>query len=396
MDITDIIAKSLLGRASDEEMHELDAWLNSRMSRRRVYERLLEDTSLSKRINIMDTIDGNRRWRQLKNRIDKSSHENRSPVVVLSYIAKIAAVILIVVAIGWAVFPKDKRPIAPQVSAEVVDAIHRSGQAGKMEANITVKNKVAGGWTAPRTVKLSANAALASLLDNAMGSGAECELQTLQTSEYWFTLEDGTRVHLDYNSRIFFPVHFSSSKRQVYLDGTAYFFVAKDKKRPFYVNTRNGVVKEYGTEFVVNTRYVDETEGQPSLESTEVILVTGSISMITHEGSEHMMQPRDRMVVRGQRIQKEHNVDTTPYTAWNEGKFKFEDCQVDSLLSVISKWYGCNVVYSDKYSRKAKLTGTFDRYGQLTDILHSVSAVTGVDITQHNDTIIVGNKSQGN
>ena len=89
MDITDIIAKSLLGRASDEEMHELDAWLNSRTSRRRVYERLLEDTSLSKRIDIMDTIDGNRRWRQLKNRIDKSSHENRSPVVVLSYLSLI-------------------------------------------------------------------------------------------------------------------------------------------------------------------------------------------------------------------------------------------------------------------------------------------------------------------
>lgn len=390
MDITDIIAKSLLGRASDEEMHELDAWLNSRTSRRRVYERLLEDTSLSKRINIMNTIDGNRRWRQLKNRIDKSSHENRSPVVVLSYIAKIAAVILIVVAIGWAVFPKDKRPIAPQVSAEVVDAIHRSVQAGKMEANITVKNKDAGGWTAPRTVKLSANAALASLLDNAMGSGAECELQTLQTSEYWFTLEDGTRVHLDYNSRIFFPIHFSSSKRQVYLEGTAYFFVATDKKRPFYVNTRNGVIKEYGTEFVVNTRYIDETQGLSSFSSTEVILVNGSISMITQEGREYMMKPRDRMLVSGNHIKGEHNVDTTPYTAWNEGKFKFDDCRIDNLISVISKWYGCSVVFMDQESRNVRLTGTFDRYGKLSDLLQSVNAVTGVDIEQHGDTIIVG------
>lgn len=390
MDITDIIAKSLLGRASDEEMHELDAWLNSRTSRRRVYERLLEDTSLSKRINIMNTIDGNRRWRQLKNRIDKSSHENRSPVVVLSYIAKIAAVILIVVAIGWAVFPKDKRPIAPQVSAEVVDAIHRSVQAGKMEANITVKNKDAGGWTATRTVKLSANAALASLLDNAMGSGAECELQTLQTSEYWFTLEDGTRVHLDYNSRIFFPIHFSSSKRQVYLEGTAYFFVATDKKRPFYVNTRNGVIKEYGTEFVVNTRYIDETQGLSSFSSTEVILVNGSISMITQEGREYMMKPRDRMLVSGNHIKGEHNVDTTPYTAWNEGKFKFDDCRIDNLISVISKWYGCSVVFMDQESRNVRLTGTFDRYGKLSDLLQSVNAVTGVDIEQHGDTIIVG------
>ena len=390
MDISDIIAKKLLGKANDDEIQKLDVWLADNINHRRIYSRLLEDRSLSNRMEIMETIDKDKRWKLLKKRIDESSGKSHSSLAVFSLIAKVAAVILIVVAIGCAVFPRDNRPIAPEVSAEVVNAIHRSEQVGKMEANITVKNKDAGGWTATRRVKLSANATLASILDNAIGYDAECELQTLQTSEYWFTLEDGTRVHLDHNSRIFFPVHFSSSKRQVYLEVTAYFFVATDKKRPFYVNTRNGVIKEYGTEFVVNTRYIDETQGLSSFSSTEVILVNGSISMITQEGREYMMKPRDRMLVSGNHIKGEHNVDTTPYTAWNEGKFKFDDCRIDNLISVISKWYGCSVVFMDQESRNVRLTGTFDRYGKLSDLLQSVNAVTGVDIEQHGDTIIVG------
>lgn len=176
----------------------------------------------------------------------------------------------------------------------------------------------------------------------------------------------------------------------MYLEGTAYFYVAEDKQRPFYVNTPNGMVKEYGTEFVVNTRYSDETMGHTSPKSTEVILVNGSISMITHDGKEYMMKPRDRMLVSGNNIHKEHNIDISPYLAWNEGKFLFDNCRIDNLISVISKWYGCSVVFMDQESRNVRLTGTFDRYGKLSDLLQSVNAVTGVDIEQHGDTIIVG------
>ncbi len=393
MDITDIIAKKLLGKATDNEISKLNAWLDSKASHRLRYERLLNDGSLHSRMDIMNRIEKDKGWKQLKRRIDKSSGNTRYTSD-LSIIARVAAVVLIVVAVGWAVFPKDDRPVHPQMSEEVANAIHKSELTGKTAATVMVRHKASGGWTTTRNVKLSSNAALASLLDNTVDTDAECELQTLKTSEYWLTLEDGTRVHLDYNSRILFPTHFSGDKRQVYLDGTAYFFVSKDKERPFYVNTANGVVKEYGTEFLVNTRYANQTNNRHSPMSTEVVLVNGSISIITKDDKEYMMQPRDRMLVKGSHIQKEQNVDTSPYTAWNEGKFKFDNCRIDKLMPVISKWYGYNVVYNDSKSRDASLTGTFDRYGSLSDILRSISAVTGVNFEMCNDTIIVSYGNQ--
>lgn len=390
MEISEIIAKRLLGNACDEEKRKLDTWLDANEGHRVLFERLLEDDSFANRMDIMGTIDKDKGWKRLRKRIDMSGSEVDTRVAIISLIAKVAAVILIVVAIGWAVFPKDNRPIPHNLTAEVENAIQRSEQIGKTKAKITVKNPSADEQATARTIKLSSNAALASLLDDIAEKDAECELQTLETSEYWLNLEDGTRVHLDYNSRILFPAHFSGSKRQVYLEGTACFYVAEDKQRPFYVNTPNGMVKEYGTEFVVNTRFIDEIREQSSPTSTEVILVNGQISMITAEGKEYMMKPRDRMLVSENKIQTEHNIDTSPYRAWNEGRFMFDNCRIDNLMSVISKWYGCTVLYVNRQYRGGRLTGTFDRYGNIGDIVRSVNAVTGIDIKQHGDTIIVG------
>ncbi len=64
--------------------------------------------------------------------------------------------------------------------------------------------------------------------------------------------EDGTKVHLNYNTTLKYPSHFSVASRTVYLDGEAYFQIAKDD-RPFRVITANGIVKQYGTSFNVNT-----------------------------------------------------------------------------------------------------------------------------------------------
>ena len=175
METTEIIAKILLGKASDEEMRKLDAWLEEKKSHRKTYERLLEDRSLSNRMAIMETIDKDKGWKLLMRRIGKSEQQGKPSVAILSLIAKIAAAVLIVVAIGWAVFQRDNRPISQHLSAEVENAIIRSEQIGKTGANVKVKKRSADGWNTTRTVRLSSNAALASLLDESVDADAECE-----------------------------------------------------------------------------------------------------------------------------------------------------------------------------------------------------------------------------
>ena len=66
-------------------------------------------------------------------------------------------------------------------------------------------------------------------------------LTTEQGNEFRVTFEDGTTVHLNYNTEIRYPVKFSKTKRTVYLKGEAYFKIAKDA-RPFYVVTDQGII----------------------------------------------------------------------------------------------------------------------------------------------------------
>ena len=119
MDISEIIAKRLLGKACDEEIRKLDTWLDANEGHRVLFERLLEDDSFANRMDIMGTIDKDKGWKRLRKRIDMSGSEVDTRVAFISLIAKVAAVILIVVAIGWAVFPKDNRPIPHNLTAEV-------------------------------------------------------------------------------------------------------------------------------------------------------------------------------------------------------------------------------------------------------------------------------------
>ena len=114
------------------------------------------------------------------------------------------------------------------------------------------------------------------------------KLSTYDDSEFWMTFEDGTRVHLNYNTTLKYPPHFTSNSRTVYLDGEAYFEVAKDNKRPFRVVTANGVVRQYGTSFNVNT-YMNGV--------TKVVLVDGSVSVLPNLGGEYKMKPGELAVL---------------------------------------------------------------------------------------------------
>ena len=89
-------------------------------------------------------------------------------------------------------------------------------------------------------------------------------------SEYWIVLPDGTRVWLNAATELKYPVAFHAKERRVYLKGEAYFEVAPDKNRPFYVETEEVKVRVLGTVFDVNTHY---TRG------VRTVLVEGAVAL---------------------------------------------------------------------------------------------------------------------
>ena len=75
-----------------------------------------------------------------------------------------------------------------------------------------------------------------------------------QVSIQTHTLPDRSKVRLFAQSTIRYPNHFSNQNRVIYLDGKAYFSVAKDASRPFSVYASGTKTTALGTSFTIDTR----------------------------------------------------------------------------------------------------------------------------------------------
>ena len=102
-------------------------------------------------------------------------------------------------------------------------------------------------------------------------------LVTAENSKGRFTLPDGSVVWLNADSRLAYSNRFvDSEKREVRLEGEAFFDVRRDTLRPFEVTMGDLEVRVLGTRF--NASHI------PDLGIEEVTLLSGSVE-VGHDGS---------------------------------------------------------------------------------------------------------------
>ncbi len=137
------------------------------------------------------------------------------------------------------------------------------------------------------------------------GNNTPAEMLTLnnsgQDASMAATLEDGSTVFLASNSTITYPKSFSKDRREIKLDGNAYFEVSKKEGKPFVVETDLANIEVLGTSFnvalsgsdvpniAVNTGLVKVT----LKDSGESILVKAGESAVINNGTLNRVNTRD-------------------------------------------------------------------------------------------------------
>ncbi|MFR7879195.1 MAG: FecR family protein, partial [Butyricimonas paravirosa] len=92
-------------------------------------------------------------------------------------------------------------------------------------------------------------------------------------------LADGTRVWLNAQSELRYPVQFIGNQRVVYLKGEGYFEVTSNEEKPFIVRTLSDVeVKVLGTRFNVSA-YEDDADVTTTLAEGSVEVTVGGESI---------------------------------------------------------------------------------------------------------------------
>lgn len=128
-------------------------------------------------------------------------------------------------------------------------------------------------------------------------------------------LADGSKVYLNSGSSLVYPAVFAKDKREVYLDGEAYFEVSKEARRKFVVQTAYKAVEVLGTKFNVS---VDKRQSL-----FEAVLVTGKIGLESNTGKIELI-PNQYYGYDPDSGQDElKTVDARDYISWIEGRLRF-------------------------------------------------------------------------
>ncbi|MVZ63868.1 FecR family protein [Sphingobacterium humi] len=200
---------------------------------------------------------------------------------------------------------------------------------------------------------------------------SDVEIITAKGEEFESILPDGTRIRINAGSSLTIPKNYNSFSREVYLQGEAYFEVAKNPQKLFKVNVSDAKIIALGTAF--NVKYYPQES--PTLKA---FLLEGSIQ-IEHKQEQYKLEP-------GQLYTHESNsgmnkVQTTELDnqlAWKEGYFIFDHTPLAEILNELARWY--NFTYSVDPSYQSKtLSGKIKRNQAFQDIV-TILEFSGIDL----------------
>jgi transmembrane sensor len=203
-------------------------------------------------------------------------------------------------------------------------------------------------------------------------SGTQIQLTTRKGQPQTFSLDDGTTVRLDANSRL--TANIGAYHRSVLLNhGDAFFNVRHDESRPFEVVTAAGRVRDLGTRFDVE-----------ALEnSTRVGVIEGRVAVLTGKGQ--------ALLVAGQAGGYDNTGEllaTKPLkwdeTGWSEGRRDFDKELLGDVLERVARYHSVQFVFTDSRLRELRVSGTF-KIGDLPLFLRTLAAALPIE-PRHLDT----------
>jgi ferric-dicitrate binding protein FerR (iron transport regulator) len=201
--------------------------------------------------------------------------------------------------------------------------------------------------------------------------------------EYRFTLSDGTAVWLNSETVIEYPGLFNDGDRAVYLEGEAFFDVARDVNRPFEIDTPDGLaITVLGTRFNVSN-YADSGDAR-------VTLCDGAVALSM--GDERFTLSPDQQAVldRGSRSITVRDVpDAGVFSAWTDGKFVFEFAAIEDVMNQLARWYNVEIEYEHRPTQR--FGGSISRNVDLAQALELLKITEAVDFEITDNKVIVKN-----
>lgn len=198
-------------------------------------------------------------------------------------------------------------------------------------------------------------------------------------------LSDGTKVWINSGSKLVYAPIFEGDDREVFLEGEAYFDVATNPNKPFFVRTDEFRIKVLGTKFNVKA-YDDD-----NVYST--VLVEGSISMKINGGffsREVLLAPNEisTLIKDSDKFQIGKVENAGVYKSWVHGYLEFEKDSLNDVLKRISRYYNIEIEVKTKDKTKI-VSGKLDLKAEPERILNGLAWISGTEVTKIGSKYII-------
>lgn len=203
-------------------------------------------------------------------------------------------------------------------------------------------------------------------------------------------LSDGTKVVLNAATTLKYPASFNGEKRQVYLNGEAYFEVTKNETKPFVVKLNKQHITVLGTIFNVEA-YEDESY-------TAVTLLSGQVMLEAfnefNESTECVLMKPNQYALTDNKSGSVSlsEVNTFLENAWMNGEYKFKDAPLSSIIKRLENYYNVRIHLDDPHLYKIRYTGTFSLDQDILDVFRIIDYERQLTLKRVKNDIFITSK----
>ncbi|MDP9076187.1 MAG: FecR domain-containing protein [Bacteroidota bacterium] len=391
--LAELIAKYLRDELTVPEQKELELWLNASVHNQELFRKLTDETRINQQLEVFSVVEQDKAWEKIAGAtgFKKTTITPFKLKQLFAYAAAVVLLLTVGVGLNRYFFKKTtNKPLAlhkPDILPGTNKAVLTLANGSKIVLNDAGNGKIARQQNI--VINKAQNGELIYNIDNSLKAARQPKvadliaMNTLTTprgGQYEVVLPDGTKVWLNAASSLKYPTSFPGNERKVELAGEAYFEVAKNAAKPFFVKTANQTVEVLGTHFNISS-YSDET-------STKTTLLEGSINVANASGMYLVkLKPGQQAISTIKGIKINTDADVEEAMAWKNGKFMFKNTDLPTIMRLLSRWYDVDVEYQGTIAEK-HYRGRISRNVPVSQVFE-ILKTSGVNFTIIGRKIIV-------
>ncbi|NGM61232.1 FecR family protein [Sphingobacterium sp. SGG-5] len=365
-DLYNLIRKYNAGLATDEEKHILEQW----------YDKLQIPLSEAEEATVRN------KGEQVLRRLQAQNIASKKPIrairPVYRWIGVACAVAALLLLIGYPFFQGDNTQDVIQ-NIGITNIIPPGGT--KAELILPDGKRVdVSALDEKKIQELYSALATNQSFSSSDESDNKYELVVPKGGEFQFVLPDGTKVWMNAHSKLSFSDFDQQSERRVALQGEAYFEVAKNKSKPFYVDTKDAQVRVLGTHF--NVRAYEN--------QTRTTLLEGSVSF-SNQLESIVLKPGQFGENSDSKL-KTGIADISREIAWKNDEFYFKEDNITYITRQLERWYDITVAFDTGISMQTGYTGRIKRTATLQEVVEMLNYVMDVKMEIKGNKLFVERK----